>query len=290
MTGALGFIGLGRMGSQMSARLAAAGHGLVAFDVAGTAERAPEGAQAAASAAAVASACETIFLSLPDGEVVTAVADEIAGATPRAAKTVVDTSTIGIVAAKAAHARFEQAGIVYVDAPVSGGVAGARAGSLAMMMAAAEADYDHLLPLCRIMAKNCFRVGREVGQGQAMKLLNNFLSGTAMTATSEAIAFGEDHGLDMTTMLEVLNVSSGQNTATADKFPRRILTGTYDAGFTTQLIAKDVRLFVEGVRASGARAPLGAAVCDTLERVANELYDEDFSRIYDFVKQHRKEA
>ena len=159
-----------------------------------------------------------------------------------------------------------------------------------MMIAAEAATLEPLQPMLAAIAGNRFHVGATVGQGQAMKLLNNFLSGTAMAATAEAVSFGLDHGLDMKTMLEVLNASSGQNTATSDKYPRRVLTGTYDAGFATRLIAKDVALYERCVAASGARSALGAAVCEQWRRADAALPGSDFTRIYDYVRDSRREG
>ncbi|MDX1514948.1 MAG: NAD(P)-dependent oxidoreductase, partial [Gammaproteobacteria bacterium] len=242
---AYGFIGLGNMGRHMAANMAKKGTDLMVYDKAGTAERAPAGAARANSAAEVASRVETVFLCLPDGDIVHSVIEELLGAAPRALKRVVDTSTIGIPAAERGFETCQAMGIEYVDSPISGGVAGARNATLAVMFAGGAETFEQLSPVYRQMAGNVFRVGGRAGQGQAMKLLNNFLSGTAMAATSEAIAFGIGQGLDMKTMLEVLNVSTGRNTATSDKFVNRVLTETYDAGFLAKLLYKDIRLYRE---------------------------------------------
>lgn len=279
-----GMIGLGRMGAPMAANLAAQGTPLVVFDVAGSAERAPEGALPVGSAAEVAERAAVVFLSLPDGAAVEEVVAELLGSRPSRLRQVVDTSTVGLsVAARCAEA-CAGAGIEYVDAPVSGGVAGARAGTLTVMLAASQATADGLRPLLLRLAKQVFRVGERPGQGQAMKLLNNFLSGAAMAATSEAIAFGTRHGLDMGTMLEVLNVSTGRSAASQDKFPERILTGSYDSGFLTRLLCKDLRLYREAVEAAGAAAPLSPTVCALWEELARADADGDFTRIYPFVR------
>lgn len=279
----LGFIGLGNMGNPMASRLVAAEFRVVAYDSAGTRGRAPVAARSASSSSVVAAESDIIFLALPDGIAVSAVTSALAGATGHRASLVIDTSTIGIAAARAAAERLAAAGIGYLDAPVSGGVAGARAGSLAMMVAGPAEIYARLAPILGIVARNCFHVGLDPGQAQAVKLLNNFLSATALAATSEAIAFGVDHGLDMKTMLDVLNVSSGKNTATADKFPSRILTQTYDAGFATRLMAKDVRLYLEDVRATGAESPIGEVVKRQFAGADAALPESDFTRIYDHV-------
>ena len=130
---------------------------------------------------------------------------------------------------------------------------------------------------------NVFNVGDTAGQGQAMKLANNFLSATALAATSEAVAFGVAHGLDMTMMIEVLNVSTGRNSATTDKFPNRILTGMFDAGFSTAHMTKDVGLFVDGAGEVKTAATVAAAVTDTWRGCDNALPGSDFTEIWRYV-------
>jgi 3-hydroxyisobutyrate dehydrogenase len=284
--GPVGFVGLGNMGGPMAANLAAAGIPLLVYDKAGTADRAPDGAEIAQSLDEVARRAGTVLLSLPAGAAVLAVAGEIAAAAPRAADTVIDTSTIGVAASGEVAGILARAGITYLDAPVSGGVAGARAGTIAVMAAGPLEAFERARPLLSAMAANLFHVGTRQGQGQAMKLANNFLSGVAMAATSEAVRFGETQGLDMKTMLDVLNVSTGRNTATSDKFPNRILTGTHDAGFTTTLIHKDVRLYLEAVADAGVRGVVGRAVGGTLAALETDLPGEDFTRIYPWTVEH----
>ncbi len=287
MSGRFGFIGLGNMGGPMAANLAGAAGAagaLVVYDKAGTAALAPAGAEIAGSAAEVAARAETVILSLPDGAVSRAVADEIAGAPSRATRTVVETSTIGIAAAQGIHAALAEAGVGYIDAPVSGGARGARAGTIAMMCAGPKDAIEALRPSLGAMAKNIFHVGEAPGLGQAMKLVNNFLSATALAATSEAIEVGRRHGLEPATMIEVLNVSTGRNSATSDKFPNRVLTGTYDAGFMTPLMTKDLILFRECLRTAGAPGQVSEAVVDLWTRVNESLPGSDFTEIYKYVR------
>jgi 3-hydroxyisobutyrate dehydrogenase-like beta-hydroxyacid dehydrogenase len=284
----VGFIGLGVMGGPMAANLAASGQALVCFDLAGTAQRTPQGAAAAASSAEVAGAAKIVFLSLPDGPAVKTVAAELIGAPGRIVEVVVDTTTAGIGDAQAAHARFAEAGIAYADAPVSGGRSGAVAGTLAMMVATDNALFERLLPLLTPMAKNAVHVGTRPGQGMTMKLLNNFLSGTAMVATSEAVAFGERQGLDPKTIIDVVNVSSGRNTATSDKFPNRIIPGSYDSGFATRLMAKDMRLYLESVEQAGTTHRLGSAIEGVWSEMVRELPESDFTEIYRFTRRDER--
>ena len=280
---AYGFIGLGNMGAPMCSHLCAAGLPITCYDAAGTAERAPEDAEVAGSIAAVAAAADTIFLSLPDGPVVTEVASEIATAAARRTTTVVDLSTTGPDAAFDVGATLGEAGVVFVDAPVSGGRTGAVAATLALMCAGPDDTVAALATAFDAIAGNVFHVGTRPGQGQAMKLLNNFLSASAMVATSEATLFGAAHGLEMDTMLAVLNVSSGRNTATGDKFPNRIATGTFDAGFATTLMSKDVALYREQVRRAGTPDGVAEVVSRLWQETDAAFPGGDFTEIYRFL-------
>ena len=280
----LGFIGLGNMGGRMAARLRGAKFDMVVYDAAGAAERAPPGARAAASSAEVAATAEIVLLSLPDGGAVQEVARNIAALEKRAAEIVVDFSTIGVEEARETHRLLAEAGIEYVDAPVSGGIARAQAGTLAVMVATHEKTFERLEPVLDVVAAKSFRIGAAAGQGQAMKLLNNFLSATAMAATSEAVVFGERHGLDLETMISVLNASTGQNTATSEKFPRRIIPGTFDSGFATKLMAKDLRLYLDGVARAATRGGIAAAVAGAWQGFERAKPESDFTLIYRFVR------
>ena len=281
----VGFIGLGNMGRPMAANLAAAGHRLCVHDAAGTAERAPEGAASVNSVVHVAAVADPILLSLPDGTAVRKVVDEIRESPNAVTHTIVDTSTIGIAAARSIGRTLVDDGFEYVDAPVSGGVAGARAATLAIMFAGSSAAWNRLSSLLNPLCRHLVYVGRRPGQGQAMKVLNNYLSATAMAATSEAVAFGLRQGLDVGTMLEVLNASSGMNTATADKFPNRVLTETYDAGFATRLLRKDVSLYVEAAADAGVRRGVAEAVFALWDEYGTDHGDEDFTRVFPFVRE-----
>ena len=184
-----GFIGLGQMGGPMAGNIAAKGFPLTVYDKAGTQGLAPEGAQLGANAADVARAADTVFLSVPDGKVSLFVVDEIIASEDRRADVIIDLSTIGPDAAREADARCKAVGITYIDAPVSGGQAGARAGTITVMLAGPRAVVDAHQDVLHGFAKNPFHVGEEPGQGQAVKILNNFLSGTAMAASTHQCSF-----------------------------------------------------------------------------------------------------
>jgi 3-hydroxyisobutyrate dehydrogenase len=284
----LGWIGIGSMGHRMTRHLVAAGHTLVVADAAST-QRAPEGARIAKSNAEVAALAETIILSLPDGTVSEAVAREIAAAEPRKVRTVIDTSTIGIKAAEAVAAILSKAGIAFVDAPVSGGTAGADRATLAIMLACPQETYERLKPLMSLMGKP-FYVGPKAGQGQAVKLLNNFLSATALAASSEAIAFGTRQGIDMKTILDIVNASTGRNTATEDKFPRRIINEAYDAGFTAKLQLKDIRLYLENAREAGISDEIAGTVVDVWTGLEKSIPGADITIMYPYTRDGRNKS
>jgi 3-hydroxyisobutyrate dehydrogenase-like beta-hydroxyacid dehydrogenase len=282
----IGWIGVGSMGHRMSRHLAKAGYGLVIADAVST-EKAPPGAGIAKSNAEVAARAATIILSLPDGKVSEAVARELAAAPDRKVKTVIDTSTIGIKAAEACAALLAAAGIEYVDAPVSGGTSGADKATIAIMLACGRDSYERFKPLMSLMGKP-FYVGPKPGQGQAVKVLNNFLSATALAATSEAIAFGTGQGIDMKVILDIVNASSGRNSATDDKFPNRILHGRFDAGFTAKLQLKDIRLYLEAARAAGIADDVAGPVVDLWRRMDAAMPGADITDMYRYTQKGRR--
>lgn len=280
---AVGFVGLGNMGSVLAANLVGAGLDVVTHDVSGPA-RNPEGAVFAAGVVELATRADIVVLSLPDGGASEQVARAIVGVPERRTGQIIDTSTIGLAAAHAVDGLLAAAGIGYVDAPVSGGVAGARARILSVMYAGSDAACDAVAPVLAGLSDRHRRVGDTPGMAQALKLANNFLSATALAATSEAIAFGVSVGLDMRTMLEVIDASSGQSAATSDKFPNHVLTGVYGAGFANSLMAKDLKLYLGAVEEQGAPSVLGRTTEAVWERFAESEPGADFTRIYPFVE------
>jgi 3-hydroxyisobutyrate dehydrogenase-like beta-hydroxyacid dehydrogenase len=278
----VGFVGLGNMGSALAANLVRAGHTVVAHDALGP-ERAPEGCTPVPSAADVARRADVVVFSLPDGKVSEQVAREILTEDDRRVSQIVDTSTIGVRAARDIAALLAEHDIGYVDAPVSGGVAGARARTLTVMYAGADDACARAEPVLAGLSDRRRRVGERPGMAQALKLANNFLSATALAATSEAIAFGQSVGLDMATMLDVLNSSSGRSAATGDKFPDHVLTGRYAAGFTNSLMSKDVRLYLSEVGEQDGPSSVGTVAAAVWERFADAEPGADFTRIYPFI-------
>lgn len=287
MTRTIGFVGLGNMGKPMADNVAAAGFDMVCYDAAGTTGRLPDGASAAGSVGELVGLVDTVLLSVPDGDVTLAIVDEILAAPDRRVDVVVDLSTVGPVAARRAAAALAPHDVTYCDGPVSGGVAGARAATIAFMFGGPAQVLDEHRAVFDALAGNVFHVGDEAGHGQAMKLVNNVLSASALAASSEAMSLGRAYGLDLSTMLDVVNVSSGRNTATSDKFPNRVLTGSYDTGFFTRLMAKDVRLFNSVADEVGTRNEVMRALAATWDEFERAEPDSDFSQIWPFVSGER---
>lgn len=282
---ALGYIGLGNMGAAMVANMVGAGLGVRVYDSAGTHERAPEGAVAADSTDDIARTCTIVFVCVPDGAASLDVAGAIAEVQDRQVRAIINLSTTGVEAADAIAASLEGSGIDFIDAPVSGGRTGAVRGTITVMWSGSKALLDDLTPVLESFSKSQFFVGPRPGQGQALKLLNNFLSAVAMTATSEAMIFGQANGLDMKTMLDAVNVSTGQNTATSDKFLNRILTGTYDSGFRMALMEKDVALYLKEARAAQTPDRVSSVVADYFREGVTKSPEGDFTEIFKVIRE-----
>ena len=280
-----GFIGLGAMGGPMAENIAKAGLPVHVYDAAGTKERAHEKAIAHDSLAGVLANADTVFLSLPDGPICTAVAKEIVQVNDRKTSVVIDLSTIGTAAAQEIDGILKDAKITYMDAPVSGGRRGAINATIAVMVGGPKAVYDDHLEVFKAFAKNPFHVGEEPGQGQVVKMLNNFLSATALAASSEAMLFGLSQGLEAQAILDVVNVSTDMNTATLDKLPNRIMSGTWDAGFTNKLLAKDVRLFFENSTKAGTPNSIGNLVTQIFEGAEKDRPGSDISLVYKYIEE-----
>jgi 3-hydroxyisobutyrate dehydrogenase len=275
-----GFVGVGKMGSLMSTRLLNAGQRVCVFDTDEKAVAALEkaGAQRAGSAAEAASIARTVFLSLPNPEIVQNVALGRGGVIEGTrVKHVADFSTIGPRTAGIVARALAERKITYVDAPVSGGLRGAREGTLAVMVSCPRNVYAVLEPVLKTFGKP-FHLGEVAGQAQTMKLANNLLAAAAIAVSSEAMVMGVKAGLDPQMMLDILNAGTGRNSATQDKFPRAILPGTFDFGFTTGLSYKDVRLCIDEAESLGVPMVVGAAVRQMLA-VTNAVYgaDSDFT-------------
>jgi 3-hydroxyisobutyrate dehydrogenase-like beta-hydroxyacid dehydrogenase len=274
----IGLIGVGRMGRPMGERLLAAGHHLIVYDTHEEALRplAARGAVIAGSALDVANNATTVLASLPTPDIVRrAIIGKDGALHGSRMRYFVDLSSSGAAAAMELATALGARGIESLDAPVSGGVAGARAGKLTVMVSGPRSAYDTLQPVLARLGRVVF-VGTKPGLGQTLKLLNNLMSATAIAITSEAMAMGVKAGLDPKVLLDIINASSGRNSATQDKFPRAILPRTFDFGFATGLSYKDVRLCVEEAEAMGVPMVVGGAVRELLSITCNTYgFDSD---------------
>ncbi len=255
----IAFIGVGRMGSIMAARLIAAGHELTIYDPAAsaTAPLVSLGAKVAGSVADAAASSTVAMASVPGPadarETARAIADS------PTLKVFVDLSTSGPAAAQAIAALLAPRGIAAVDAPVSGGVKGAAAGKLAIMASGAARAMEQVRPLLEVLGR-VYMLGEKPGLGQTVKLANNLMSAASLAIAAEALAMGVKAGVDPAAMLDVLNASSGRNSATVDKIPKHVLNRRFDFGFANALSFKDVRLCLEEAEALGVPMVVGAAV------------------------------
>jgi 3-hydroxyisobutyrate dehydrogenase-like beta-hydroxyacid dehydrogenase len=258
----IGFIGLGKMGFPMARRLIEAGHKLTVFDTQKAAidRLVALGARAGASPKDIADEIETVMASLPSLQASLDVATGKGGVIEgKRVKRFIDLSTVGSQMAVKIHDLLSKKNIVHIDSPVSGGVGGAEKGTLAVMVSGPRADFEIVKAALGVIGK-VFFIGEKPGSGQTMKLANNFLSATAMVATSEAVVMGVKSGLDPAVMIDVINAGSGMNTASRDKFPRSVLPRSFDFGFATGLMVKDVRLAVEEMRSLGLTMEVAEAV------------------------------
>ncbi|MCL6443178.1 MAG: NAD(P)-dependent oxidoreductase [Alicyclobacillus sp.] len=289
MSERLGFIGLGNMGHHMANRLLEHGYLLALFDIRYEALEPFQGLPGvtiATSPAEVTQFADTILVSLPSLGAVRDVALGDNGlCSGKPFKTYIDVSTIGCTVAREIAAVLQQRGTDVLDAPVSGGVLGAKHGTLAIMVSGDRSVYERHRPILEVIGKNVFYVGSEVGQAQVMKLANNYLSAVAMAATSEAIVLGVKAGLDPNVMLHVLNVSSGRNSATLEKFPRSVLSRKFDYGFKTGLTYKDVDLCLTEAERLGATMWVGSIIRELWRFSSQQLGPDsdqtDIVRLYE---------
>jgi 3-hydroxyisobutyrate dehydrogenase-like beta-hydroxyacid dehydrogenase len=285
----VGFVGVGRMGGPMASRLLDAGHQLCIYDVSAEATKpfAARGATIVGSPAEVASRAELVLVSLPTPDIVRTVALGGNGVVINGTKVrlMIDLSTTGPGVATEVAGQLAERHIGWVDAPVSGGITGAKAGTLAVMVSGPKASYDGLEDVLKVFGK-LFYVGEKPGLAQVAKLGNNLLAAAAIVLSSEAVAMGVKAGIDAKVLIDIINAGSGRNSATTDKFPRAVLTRTFDFGFATGLSYKDVRLCLEEAEALGVPMVAGAAVRQMLAITQAKFgFDSDFTSIAKVVEE-----
>lgn len=265
-------VGLGNMGLPMAGRLRDAGFGVRAFDRAESAVRAARdaGLEVAADLAGALVGADVVLLMLPSSDVVEAIlADPAVRPALRRGVTVIDMSSSDPVRTRTLAPVVAEMGATLIDAPVSGGVAGAVAGTLTIMAGGPDDTVAGIQPLLEVLG-TVRRTG-PVGSGHALKALNNLLSAAHLLASSEAILAGQAFGLDPAVILEVLNTSSGRSFSTEYKWPRFILPESYDSGFALRLLVKDSAIAVELARSVGLPSRLGEAALALWQEAAELL-------------------
>lgn len=290
----IAFIGLGNMGGGMCANLVKAGHAVSAFDLNAEAVAAAvsKGARAAASLADAVGGAEIIVSMLPAGKHVLSVyfgADGVAANAPKGAL-FIDCSTIAVTDAREAHAQAEASGFVMVDAPVSGGVAAAEAGTLTFMAGGSPDAYAKAEPILKGMGKNIFHAGG-AGNGQAAKIANNMLLGISMIGTCEAFNLAEKLGLDAQTFYNISSVSSGQCWSMTSYCPAPGPVPTapsnrdYKPGFAVAMMLKDLHLAADAAKSAGADIRFGELAESVYQNLSERGFDGlDFSGVMKDLK------
>jgi len=263
----IGFIGLGNMGAPMAANLAAAGHVVTGFDLAAPM---PQGVAKADSAAEAATGQEVVITMLPNGAILKSVAGEVIPAMAAGA-VLLDCSTVEVEAARDVAARCAKAGLGFLDAPVSGGVGGAAAGTLTFMVGGDATAFGTAKPLFDVMGQKAVHCG-PAGNGQAAKICNNMILGATMIVTCEAFALADKLGLDRQAMFDVVSTSSGQSWSMNTYCPapgigpQSPADNAYTPGFAAELMLKDLRLSQAAAEAADADTPMGRAAMALYEQ------------------------
>jgi 3-hydroxyisobutyrate dehydrogenase len=270
LPGVVGFVGLGRMGDPMVRRVATGGVAVRGYDAAAGATEGLAGIVTAVDSAADAAAgAPVVILMLPDSDVVEKVVDGGLLDALGDGALLVDMSSSEPLRTRALARRVAERGVTLVDAPVSGGVSGARAGTLTIMVGGPADAATTLTPLLSLMGR--VRHVGDVGAGHALKALNNLMSAAHLLASSEAILAGQRFGLDPAVMLDAVNGSSGRSGSTENKWPNYVLPETYDSGFTAGLMVKDIRIALGLAEATGAPSELAARTVELWGQAVEQL-------------------
>ncbi len=287
----VGFVGLGNMGAPMASNLVAAGHEVAGFDLAAPC---PDGVAHAGSAADAAAGSDIVITMLPNGAILRAVADEVIPAMAKGAL-LLDCSTVDVECAREVAAKAEAAGLLAVDAPVSGGIGGAEAGTLTFMAGGTDAAFAKAKPLFDIMGQKAVHCGPS-GNGQAAKICNNMILGVTMIATCEAFALADKLGLARDKMFDVVSTSSGASWSinaycpAPGVGPKSPADNGYKPGFAADLMLKDLRLSQAAAEAVDADTPMGQAAAALYEQFVEheDGKGRDFSAMLPrFEKRHR---
>lgn len=281
----IGFIGLGLMGSPMAERLIGPDVTLHVYDPDShaMARLVDRGAKSHSSASEVADIASVVFACLPNSNVSLETAKQVVRG--KAATHYVEMSTIGRKCIESIVDELAPAGIKVVDAPISGGPKGARNGTLSIMVAGQSPNIEHVRPLLERIGKNIFVVHENPGRAQVMKLVNNLISAAIMISTYESLVLGASAGLDPDLMVSVLNASSARNSATLQKVPEAILTGSFDFGASVRTITKDVELGIEEAKASQVPLWLGSSVLQIWRFAMTQgTADDDYTSVIKFME------
>jgi 3-hydroxyisobutyrate dehydrogenase len=279
----IGFVGLGHMGLPMARRLAEAGYQVVGFDTSAKVLASLGGADGISAAPALTGVADagTVILMLPDSDVVERVLlgstdSEEAGseagllADLEPGSVIIDMSSSDPARTRELASRADELGITLIDAPVSGGVAGASGGSLTIMVGGPQEAFSAIRPVLETMGSRVVHAGGS-GAGHAVKALNNLMSAAHLLASSEALIAGRRFGLDPAVMLEIINGSSGRSGSTELKWPRYVLTETYNAGFPVRLMVKDIKLALAIERATGTPSAVSEATVAAWSEALEDL-------------------
>lgn len=264
----IGFIGLGAMGRPMASNLLSAGYEVHAFDVveAAVKELEAKGAVGHGAASELAGQVDVIICSLPNAKIVEGVMCGENGVLDRCKQDaiIIDMSSVAPNSTREMAKKAAAKGVHYIDAPVSGGVSGAAAGTLTIMVGADDETFAKVKPIFDVLGKNIYHVG-EVGGGDAIKMVNNLLLGCNMAALAEALALGVKCGLSVETMKQVISVSSGRSYALDAKLEKFIMAGQFAGGFAVDLQYKDLGLALEASRDERVPLPMTAAAAQVYE-------------------------
>jgi 3-hydroxyisobutyrate dehydrogenase len=291
----IGFIGLGNMGGPMAANLVKAGQRVLGFDLvpASRETSAKDGVQIVANAKSVVDDAEVVVTMLPAGEHVLSVWNDIVP-NARQGTLFIDCSTIDVASARKAHKLAAERGIATLDAPVSGGVGGAKAATLTFMVGGTTHAFERGKPVLERMGKRIVHCG-EAGNGQVAKMCNNMILGASMIVVSEAFVLGEKLGLAPQAMFDVVSASSGQCWSLTNycpvpgPVPASPANNGYKAGFTAALMLKDLKLANAGAESVKVDNAIGAHAAQIYEQFTHEFESaQDFSAVINLVRKHSK--
>ena len=286
----IAFLGLGNMGGPMAANLVSAGHTVHGFDPVTALKEAAaaKGATVFDAAADAVAGADVVITSLPNGDIVKSVYAEVVPAASSGAL-LIDTSTISVDDARAVNAKATERGLAQIDAPVSGGIKGATAGTLAFMVGGDESAFERAKPVLDPLAGKMIHCGAS-GAGQAAKLCNNMVLAVQQIAIGEAFVLAEKLGLPAQSLFDVITGATGNcwavhtNCPVPGPVPTSPANNDFKPGFATALMNKDLGLAMAAVQSSGSSAPLGSHAAEIYEQFAAEHADKDFSAVIEMLR------